>query len=46
VDLTRTFDELLEIGGAQGCDGDVKLQPERRLAFVISINVPLGILQA
>jgi hypothetical protein len=46
VDLARTFDELLEIGGAQGCDDNVKLQPERWLAFVISINIPLGILQA
>jgi hypothetical protein len=42
----RTFDELLEVGGAEGRDGDGGLRPERRLAVVVSVGVALEIPQA
>ena len=46
MERARTFDELLEVGGAEGRDGDGGLRPERRFAFVVSVAVALEIPQA
>ena len=44
----RTLYELLEVGGAEGGDGDGILRPERGLlvAVAVAVGVPLQIPQA
>ena len=42
----RTLDELLEVGGAEGGDGDGILRPERGLLVSVAVGVPLQIPQA
>lgn len=42
--MACTFDELLEVGGAEGRDGDGVLRPERRL--VVTVGALLQISQA
>lgn len=39
----RTLDELLEVGGAEGGDGDGILRPERGL--LVAVGIPLQIPQ-
>jgi len=42
----RTLYELLEVGGAEGGDGDGILRPERGLLVAVAVGVPLQIPQA